>query len=263
MRKIIKYLQVAETSINSAFVYWLNILLGSFFLVLILFIFLQLWETVATKNPSLEGYSVNQLIWYYVAAELVILTKSDVFQNLNNEIRGGNIAYQLNKPYSYILYQLSDGFGQIAVRLMINLPIGLIMGFCLVGQLEGFRWIALPVVLLSFGLGVLLNFFMEAAIGITAFWTEDNTAFYWIFQKLAFMLGLFLPLEFLPEVIKKVAVYLPFSYIAYAPAHLLTKFSTEAMLQIIPIQLFYMVFFAFATSLLYGKGVKKLNVNGG
>lgn len=263
MRKLNKYILIARTSIGTSMVYSVNFFAGSFFFALVIFIFLQLWEAISVNSGSMEGYTVNRLVWYYVAAELVILSKSDVFRSLNDEIRGGGIAYKLNKPYNFVLYQLSDGMGQTAVRLMMNLPVGLLMGFLFAGRLEGFRWLTLPAIILSVVLGILLNFFMDALIGMTAFWTEDNTAFFWIAQKLSFMLGLFLPLEFLPETIRKIALVLPFSYIAYAPARLLTAYSVDNFLSIVPVQAFYVALFAALTGLVYMKGVKKLNVNGG
>jgi len=85
---------------------------------------------------------------------------------------------------------------------------------------------------------------MDAVIGMLSFWTEDNSAFYWIAQKLSFMMGLFLPLGFLPVVIREIALYLPFSYIAYAPARLLTSFSVEEFWSIVTVQVFYTTLFA-------------------
>lgn len=263
MKKLHKYILVSSTSISSNMIYAANFFAGTFFFALIIFIFLQLWQAISLSGGSTEGYTVNKLVWYYIAAELVILSRSEVFQGMNEEIRGGGIAYKLNKPYSFVLYQLSDGIGRISVRLAMNVPVGLLTGFLYVGPPEGFRWASFPAVILSVILGILLNFFMDASIGLTAFWTEDNSAFFWIAQKLSFMLGLFLPLEFLPEAIRKIALYLPFSYIAYAPARLLTSFSGAEFLSIVPVQLFYAALFAALTSFIYSKGVKKLNVNGG
>lgn len=263
MRMMRKYLLVAQTSISSNMMYTANFLAGTFFFALIIFIFLQLWSSISQFNGSMEGYTVNRLVWYYIAAELVVLSKSDVFRSMNEEIRGGGIAYKLNKPYSFVSYQFSDGMGQTAVRLLANLPIGILVGLLYVGRLEGFMWRSLPAVCLSVLLGILLNFFMDAFIGMTAFWTEDNSAFYWIAQKLSFVLGLLLPLEFLPGVIRQIAVFLPFSYIAYAPARLLTSYSRETLINILPVQALYTALFAALTVWMYGKGVKKLNVNGG
>ncbi|HEX2947537.1 MAG TPA: ABC-2 family transporter protein [Clostridia bacterium] len=263
MRTLRKYLLVAETSISSNMMYAANFLAGTFFFALIIFVFLQLWNAISLNSGSMEGYTVNRMVWYYIAAELVVLSKSDVFRSMNEEIRGGGIAYKLNKPYSFIAYQFSDGMGQTAVRLCANLPVGILVGFLYVGRLEGFVWESLPAVILSVLFGILLNFFMDAFIGMTAFWTEDNSAFYWIAQKLSFVLGLLLPLEFLPGVIRQIAVYLPFSYIAYAPARLLTSFSKETLTSILPVQVLYTALFAALTAWMYMKGVKKLNVNGG
>lgn len=263
MGRLYKYALAARTSISSSMAYSLNFVAGSCFYALIIFVFLQLWEAISLNNGAMEGYTVNRLVWYYAIAELVVLSKSDVFQTLNDEIRGGGIAYKLNKPYNFVLYQFSDGLGQIALRLLINIPVGLVLGFVFAGRLEGFHWAALPFVVFSMISGIMLNFFMDASIALTAFWTEDNSAFFWIAQKLSFMLGLFLPLEFLPPALKDVALYLPFSYIAYAPARLLTAFSAQEAARILSVQVFYVVLFASATFLVYAKGVKKLNVNGG
>ncbi len=263
MKRLYKYILVAKTSIRSNMAYTANFFAGAFFFALVIFIFMQLWQAISFNNGSTEGYSVNRLVWYYIAAEMVVLSKSEVFRSMNEEIKGGGIAYKLNKPYNFIFYQLSEGIGQISVRLLMNFPMGLLLGFLFVGRLESFRWVSLPAVILSIALGILLNFFMDAFIGMTAFWTEDNSAFFWIAQKLSFMLGLFLPLEFLPAAIRDIAVCLPFSYIAYAPARLLTSFSTETFLDIVPVQLFYTALFAALSQLVYMRGTKKLNVNGG
>jgi stage V sporulation protein B len=63
----------------------------------------------------------------------------------------------------------------------------------LVGPLEGFRLAHLPFMILSLLLGMFLTLSVEALVGLTAFWTKDNAAVWWVVQKLAFMLGLFLP----------------------------------------------------------------------
>lgn len=263
MKSLRKYLLVIKTSIRSNLAYTADFVAGLFFFALIIFIFMQLWQAISLNDGSIDGYTVNRLVWYYITAEIVVLSKSGAFGSMNEEIRGGGVAYKLNKPYNFVLYQLSDGIGQISVRLLMNIPVGLLLGFLYVGGLEGFMWESLPAVILSVILGILLNFFMDAFIGMTAFWTEDNSAFFWIAQKLSFMLGLFLPLDFLPEIIRKIAVYLPFSYIAYAPAKLLTSFSAGTMLELLPVQLFYAVLFAVLTQMLYLMGAKKLNINGG
>ena len=62
---------------------------------------------------------------------------------------------------------------------------------------------------LSIALGITMQFFMQMALGLTAFRLEDNTALYLIFQKLVFMLGVFLPVEFLPGWAQAIAPFTP------------------------------------------------------
>ena len=263
MKKLRKYLVVIKTNISNSMVYAVDVFSGALFFALIVFVFMELWQAISTNSGDMEGYTVNRLVWYYVAAEVVVLSKCDVFRSMNQEIKGGGIAYKLNKPYNFMLYQLAEGIGQISIKLLMNLVVGVVLGFLYVGGLEGFDLRVLPAVILSVILGILLNFFMDAIIGMTSFWTEDNSAFYWIVQKLSFMMGLFLPVEFLPGIIREIALYLPFSYIAYAPARLLTSFSIDEFWSIVPVQVFYTSLFAALSALVYLKGVKKLNVNGG
>jgi len=263
VKKLRKYLLVVKTNISNNVVYAADVFSGALFFALIVFVFMELWKAISANSGNMEGYSVNRLVWYYVAAETVSFSKCDIFQSMNREIKGGGIAYKLNKPYHFVLYQFAEGIGQISVRLLMNMTVGIVLGFLYVGGLERFELRALPAVVLSTILGIFLNFFMDAAIGMSSFWTEDNSAFYWIAQKLSFMLGLFLPLEFLPAVIRNIALYLPFSYIAYAPARLLTSFSMEEFWSIVPVQVFYTAMFAALSALIYSRGVKKLNVNGG
>lgn len=263
MKKLRKYLLIAKTSIQNDMTYSINIIFSSMFFAFAIFIFMQLWETVYGSTEGSAGYTVNKIVWYYIIAELIILSRSDVFNSLNRDVKNGNIVYLLNKPYNYVLYQFSNSMGQIGSKLVINVVLSVVIGLLYVGRLEEFQLSILPFIVFTVIMGILLNFFINSTIGLTAFWTEDNTAFYWIVQKLTFMLGVFLPVEFLPEWLQKVALSLPFSYIAYGPARLTVQFSYTFFIKILNMQVVYILFFATATYLMYLKGVKNLNVNGG
>lgn len=258
-----KYGAVMRTAMQNSTVYTRNFIFGSLFLGLVLFMFLQLWEKVAGERGQIAGYSLNRLLWYYTVAEIVTLTRSDIMERLNNDIRSGDVAIQLLRPYHYLTSLFADAFGQLLLRLTINIPIGFVMAMVLVGPLEGFQPAHLPFMVLSILLGLFLSLSMEALIGLSSFWTEDNSAFWWISQKLAFMLGLFLPLEMLPGWLRGIALFLPYPYMMYAPARLASTFSWEACAQLMPIQLLYgLVIFGLA-HLVYRKGAKMVHANGG
>ena len=57
-----------------------------------------------------------------------------------------------------------------------------------------------------------VSVFFHAAIGCAAFWLQDASPVYWIWQKFNFVLGgLILPLSLYPEWLQKVAYLSPFS----------------------------------------------------
>ncbi len=258
-----KYGAVMRAAMQNSTIYTRNFIFGSLFLGLALFLFLQLWEKVAGSRGQVAGYSLNRLLWYYTVAEIVMLTRSDIMERLNGDIRSGDVAIQLLRPYHYLTSLFADAFGQLLLRLTLNIPIGFVMAMVLVGPLEGFQPTHLPFVILSIFLGLFLSLSMEALIGLSSFWTEDNSAFYWISQKLAFMLGLFLPLEMLPAWLRGIALFLPYPYMIYAPARLASTFSWESCLQLMPIQLLYCLVIFGLAHLVYRKGAKMVHANGG
>jgi len=258
-----KYGAVARTAMQNTAVYTRSFLFRSLFFCLILFMFLQLWEKVTGEKGMVAGYTMNRLLWYYTVAEIVTLTRSDIMERLNNDIRSGDVAIQLLRPYHYLGSLLADAAGQIALRLAINVPVGCLTALVLVGPLEGFRLVHLPFMILSVLLGLLLCMAMEALIGLTVFWTEDNTAFWWISQKLAFMLGLFLPLEMLPAWLRQIAVFLPYPYMMYAPARLTSSFSWSQCAWLLPVQALYAAFLLAAGMWVYRNGSRGVQHNGG
>ena len=258
-----KYAAVARVAMQNSTVYTRNLLFGSLFFCLILFMFLQLWEKVAGERGLVAGYSINRLLWYYTVAEIVTLTRSDILERLNNDIRSGDVAIQLLRPYQYLTSLFADAFGQLVLRLAINTSVGCLTALVLVGPLEGFSLVHLPFMILSVLLGLFLCLSMEALIGVTAFWTEDNSAFWWISQKLAFMLGLFLPLEMLPSWLHSIAVFLPYPYMMYAPARLTSSFSWTEAAWLLPGQLMFGVLLFTLAQAVYRKGARMVNANGG
>jgi ABC-type uncharacterized transport system, permease component len=261
--KIRKYGIIMKTSLQSNMAYASNFLFNIIFYAFIIFIFMRLWRTIYGSGNTISGYTLNQMIWYCIITEMVVLSGGSVFSELNTDIKGGNIAYLLNKPYHYIMYQLSNSMGMTAVVLLINAIAGAIMGIIYVGPLNNFSVYQIPFIVLSIVLAVLLNFFIAASLGLTAFWLEENTAANWIYQKILLVLGVFLPVDFLPVWLQKITLLLPFSYVTYGPAKLVVDFDYIWAVRIIAFQSVYLVLFIILTFLIYGRGVKKLNVNGG
>ncbi len=261
-----KYHYVLKTSIMDTFVYVVDFFGRSVFFAFILGIYLLLWQAVygATDSQMIEGFDLNRMIWYLVITEIVTLSTSNYYDEVSTDIKTGNIAYQLNKPYHYVTYSFYNNFGKVLIRMLVNSTVGILTALVFVGGLESFHLYSVPFVLLSLFMGIGINFFLNFTLALTAFWVEENTPFRWIFQKLVFTLGgMLLPLDLFPHAIQNISRYLPFAYITYVPGKLFVDFNTHDFLYGFMGQCIYLILAILLCYAVYKKGVKALNVNGG
>lgn len=266
MKLFRKYSEISKITMSNSLVYFWNFLSKNLFFVFIMFIYLMLWKTIYVQKgtATIGGLSLSAMIWYLICTELVTLSRTDMHNQVNEDVKTGNIAYLLNKPYNYVLYCFSYYVGEVSVKLLANGLVGLAIGLLYAGTLKGFSIAHLPFIILSLLIGCTLNFFIYLTLALTSFWIEDNTAFFWIYSKLVFTLGgMLVPIELFPRWLQEVAHYLPFAYVTYVPARLAVDFSFTAFTTQFSIQVLYLVIFFVLAMSLYRKGAKNLNVNGG
>lgn len=110
---------------------------------------------------------------------------------------------------------------------------------------------------------MLINSTLRIAISIIAFWIEDPAPFHWVYDKLVLMLGTLFPIEMFPEILRPIIKCAPIFVVTYGPAKLFIDFNINTFIQIFIAQILYLVISVFIIIVLYNKGVKKLNVNGG
>jgi len=223
-----------------------------------------LWRAIYQEG-SVHGYTYTQIVWYLTMTELVgyFGGGSGIYRVMNDDVKSGAIAYLIGRPVHYVIYQLSNAAGQAVFNFTTFSVLAAILGFAFVGPLPGFSFINAPAIALSVALGFLLQFFFMMLIGLSAFFIEDNFAMYLIFSKFTFMLGTFLPVEFLPPWLSSIAKSLPFSYISWAPAKLFVDFSPALFMELVPRQAMWTTLIAVLTFLCYRAGVRNLQINGG
>jgi len=258
-----KYWMIFRISLQNAFVYRSNVLGGLLFYTLFIFVFFNLWRAIY-QGGQVAGYSLTQMVWYLCMTELIAFgCRNNVFGQMNEEIKSGSIAYQLNRPYHYVIYQFFNALGGMVFNLSIYGLMAIGLGLVFVGPIAGFRLITLPLVLLSGVLGMVINFFFMMTLGLTAFRLEENLAFYLIYQKLVFMLGMFIPVEFLPDWLQRLARWFPFSYVTWAPARLMVAFSWELFWNVLPVQLLWAALSVALAMGMYRYGISGIQANGG
>ena len=56
----------------------------------------------------MAGFSLRDIIWYLVITEIVALSTPRIAQTIDSEVRSGDVAYALARPYSYPAYHLAS-----------------------------------------------------------------------------------------------------------------------------------------------------------
>ena len=264
-RTTTKYAAITSTNLQNQLAYIWDAANRAFFIIIIMFIFVQLWTAVFRSQgaEAIGGLTLANTIWYFLIAEVMELGRARHDQAISEEVKDGRIAYTLVRPYNYLAYHFFNGLGE----LMLKMTLIFLLGLPLVLYYAGRPTIALahlPLVLLVMFLAVVIDFLVFSIIGLLAFKTEDVNAFRMVYQKLVFILGgLMIPLDFLPDRLQGLARVLPFNLTTYAPAKLFVAFEWMQFWQIVGLQAFWIAVIGTCLALQYRWATRQLEVNGG
>lgn len=261
-----KYYMIFKSEFMSNIAYIVNTLVGFIGYFLILYIFLNLWRYMYS-DPSevINGYTMNQMIWYTVITEILwsVLSGRKLCRKIIEDVKGGNIAYNINKPYSYVGYALSTHLGGAFLRLIIFIILGALTGLLFLGKFPKITIFSLLMVLISMIFATIISSLLIIAIGLLSFIIEDSNPVYWVYSKIILVIGTIFPLEYYPVYLQGIIKFSPIYVVSYGPAKLFVDFNINNMCSIFIAQIIYIMIAALICNLLYKKGVKKLNVNGG
>ena len=264
-QNINKYGAITLINLQNQLAYVWEAVGRSVFIVLILFVFVQLWTAVYENRGTAEiaGLSLSATIWYFLIAEMVELGKFRHDQRISEEVKDGSIAYALVRPYNYLTYHFFNGLGETVVKMVLIFALGLPIVLIYAGRPD-VKVQHLPWVALIFALALVLDFVMASAIGLLAFVTEDTFSFRLIYQKLIFILGgLLIPVDFLPQPLQQIARVLPFAQTTYAPAKLFVAFTWPQFFQVLGLQIFWIAIMGALLIRQYRWGARRLSINGG
>ena len=261
-----KYLYIFKSEILSNFQYIGDILFGFIGFFIMMFIFLNLWQAIY-DDPSqfINGYNMNQTIWYVAITEILwsVVSGRKYSKKIVNDVKTGNIAYNLNKPYSYIGYLLSSKLGEMSIGFVLYFIGAIILGLLFLGSIPNINVIQFIIVLISCLLASIISVFLIIAIGLFAFYIEDTGPFYWVYSKVILIFGTIFPIEFFPKIIRGLLSYSPIYVVSYGPAKLFVNFNYLESIKILIAQIIYIIITYLLCLLIYKKGEKRLNVNGG
>jgi ABC-2 type transport system permease protein len=264
MKTFRKYWAIFQITLLNSLAYPGELIGRSLMIIPFMWIYFQLWNVTfkASGTNMINGMTLYTTMWYLMMAETIELSRPALARTISDNVKDGSIAYILNKPYSFLLYQFSNSMGETVFRALINALFGSAMVWWLVGSpppMLGWLFALIAI----FGTWI-LNFCITCLIGLSAFLVEDVAPFMWIYQKFIFILGGFLiPLDFYPRWLQIIAKALPFSAMIYGPSKLFVTPTWEFLAQVILMQSVWIVTLGITLVIAYRRGVTYLTVNGG
>ena len=186
------------------------------FFAVILGVFSSLWQAVAEAGMPVSA-DPRSLVWYLATTEWILLSAPPIHIEIQEAIRRGDVVYRLGHPVSYVAAEFATGIGLLAARAPFLGLTAFLCAFAFTGWTPPVTALLL-VVPFGFAASALITA-LYLGIGLLAFWLQDVSPVYWVWQKLMFVLGgLMLPLEWYPVFIQRAALFTPFPSLLASPA---------------------------------------------
>lgn len=266
-----KYLPFTKAGIQATLSYRTDFFLYRFGDVLTAFVTFFVWQAVfmSSKTPNLNGFNMSQMTVYIFMSFLVTeLSSSGGSWTIGEEVKDGSIAMRMIKPISFTATYLFEELGHKLVAIGIIAPplLGGIIVYQLFNpQVMPFNFFNLILLIISVLLAYFISFYFNICYGFTAFVFKNlwgsNVMKHAIMN---FMSGTLIPLAFFPETVGHVLQFFPFASLIYTPVMIyMGKYSAVQLVQVIGLQVFWMIFFVILSKIIWKLTVKHLSVQGG
>jgi ABC-2 type transport system permease protein len=266
MGSLRSYLAILRGSVISGLVYRFGFLFTIFGNIIYMVVAYFLWHSIYRNSETMHGLTFSQAFIYVALGSTVfILLKTYVEWGISREINDGNIAVYLVRPVNYQLHWLSLALGFTLTNLVaISVPTALLLTLVFKVQFApGPGLLLFPFSLL---MAFVISFNLDFAIGLTAFYTESTWGLSMTKEIIVTVLsGALLPLQFFPEAIQKVLLWLPFQAIYYTPLMTITKPDQgwDVFAPMMAVQIFWVIASFALTRMYYKRAIRVLRVSGG
>lgn len=247
MKGLSKYLRVSKNVMQTLSAYKLEFLMDIISQPLYLVISFFLWKNIFEFGgyQNIVGYTFKEMI-AYLAFQIsfggIIISHVDF--RISEEVNSGEIIIPLTRPFKYMLNHLAIEFGITSFFiLLVDLPVMLIsiLFFFMAPKNLAYFLLSMTVVLL----GSLLYFMFSFCFGLISCWIKKYGGLGRLKTGIIDVLsGKYIPLNFFPAPVLAVLNFLPFSYLAFAPANIfLGKISYLESLCVIIMEAIWIAFF--------------------
>jgi len=258
------YRALIRATARAALTYRFNLLLGLGAVLVQLVSLLAVWRVILADSP------VNGFTWPQMRAYLLVAFAAGTMVSLMGDFRmafrilDGDVALDLVKPIDYQKARFAEAVGGLWIEVVL---IGVVVGITLAvtGGVDTPAGSALALFAVSMLLLVPLKFLIVYVSTLTCFWTQNFMGVQWARLAVVNLLsGALIPLAYLPGWLATVAQWSPFAGLTSTPALIfLGRVGVREGLQLVAVQLAWVVVLWFGARLVWRAGLRRLTVNGG
>ncbi len=227
-----------------------------------LFILIFWAAVILDKGNILPGWNLSTISVFYL---LVVVANSFIIVHIDEDvairdIREGQLTAYVLKPFSYFWSKFLSEIGWRIMQGFFALLVLLIF-FMFFKNIITFPNTVLGIIstILIVILALLISFVFKMILGLTAFWFVD----FWGLQQLVevvliVLAGIIIPIELYPGWLKNIALSTPFPYMVYYPIlSFQSRLINAEIINVILIQLFWILLLSLFYKFLWSKGIKK------
>jgi ABC-2 type transport system permease protein len=259
------FLAFFGTSFRKHLVYrsdvWLSILFGLVAIV----IQAAIWRALL-GDGAVDGITVDDMVTYVIITTVIsTVSLHRLVNDVDERLRGGDIAIDLVKPMHYPSLQLADQLGRSALQMaFVVVPMVAISVLAFdveapAGTMAGVGFAA------SLAIALLVSFTQGLLLALLAFWFLTTFHFVWANGALVTLFGgATLPLWFFPDALETVARLLPYQFVAFVPASIwLGETAGGEMALTLALGAVWIAIQGAACQVLWSAAVRRLTVQGG
>lgn len=265
------YLPFVKAGVQTLIAYRFNVLGFVIGGLIYCFVMFYLWQAVfiSSGGSTFMGFSMTDMVVYLFVSSLTgQITYCGVSDSVGEEIKDGSICMRLIKPVNTDLSYLFTELGNAMFKLLI-LAVPMLLGieiyrYCVTGMIM-FNPLNFLLYLVSITLAYLITFRVNLCFGFVAFYVKNLWGFGILKNSIInFLSGSLIPLAFMPDVLKNILGYLPFSSMSYTPVMLyMGKYGASEILFRLGIQAIWAIALYGLSEFIWSRAVKKLCVQGG
>ena len=263
--KVLPYLAYAKKSFLMRSAYRFDHLMNILSTCLEIFIYWEIYRALYGGNAEVDGITFGMVTTNFV---LSLGLSSAFYVNdfyLPQKIWDGSLATELLRPISFRGRMIAENLGNAGFNLIFRfLPAGFV-AILLVGITPPASPVYFGLFLISALLGYGVLWSISFAVQMIAFWLVNIWSIVTIKNVFVNVLsGSMIPLWFMPEGIKRMMDFTPFSSIYFTPVRIwLGQLSGKEITEKCLLQLVWILVIYCVGSLLWKLGQRKVIIHGG